>query len=346
MPIPHRRSVGLVDVARLAGVSPSTVSGIFRHPTEGYSATPETRAKVLEAAQRLGYRPNGLARAMRRQRFQQVGFLVLKHQLAFNVMPESLVGVFDATTAANNHLVLIGIDAGFNASTDVLPQSFQEECIDCLVVDGTLGFTTELARVLQGSRFSAVYLNLAMPFNAVYVNDPAAARAATLHLLKKGHEKTAFFSLERPLRNAHYSFEARRSAYFKTMSEAGLAAREVSLPVEKGGDEAMAEFLRSKDRPRALVCYHDLDAVAVQRVALQLGLRFPSDLDLVSFNGARAASLAPVPLTTMKIPWYEMGKASVRMALDLVNHPERAQISSTVFDATLVENFAGDGAVL
>lgn len=339
-------SVGLVEVARLAGVSASTVSGVFRDTGEVYSVSPATRAKVMEAATRLGYRPNSLARAMRRRRFQQVGFLVQQPTRSFNVMPESLSGVFDATTAAGLHLVFIGMHPDFAGESRSLPPSFQEECIDCLVVDGTLGFTPEFARVLHGARFPVVFLNLDRSVNAVVVDDAAAGREAAEHLLRKGRRRVAFFSHERPYRDTHSSFRARREAYHRVMAEAGLPAREISLTPDAAGEADGASILSRADRPDALVCYNDADAVMVQRLTSRLGLRVPDDLDLIGFNGATAAVFSPHPLTTMQIPWYDLGRSAAEMALKLSFDRTVTELPAQVFRAKLVEGVTGVGAVL
>lgn len=339
-------TVGLVEVARLAGVSPSTVSGVFRDTGSTYSVSPATRARVMQAANDLGYRPNSLARAMRRRRFQQVGFLVQQPHRTFYVMPESLSGVFDAVTAANHHLVFIGMPPEFTPESHVLPQSFQDECIDCLVSDNTLGFTRDIARFLLGSRFPVVHLNSHQPANAVYVDDAAAAREATEFMLHQGRRRIAFFNYRRPFSDTHYSFKIRRETYFQVMAEAGLPAREIAVPFTESWAADTEPFLIGKNRPDALVCYQDTDAVSVQSVTAKLGLKVPVDIALIGFNGATAAAFSPQPLPTMQIPWYELGRTATEMALKLADDKTITELPSRVFRAKLVTAVFGNNTVL
>jgi DNA-binding LacI/PurR family transcriptional regulator len=345
--MPNRsRSVGLVEVARLAGVSPSTVSGVFRDASETYSVSPATRAKVMEAATRLGYRPNSLARAMRRRRFQQIGFLVRQPERTIRLVPETMAGVFDAATAAGYHLMFIAMDPRFTREGHVLPQSFQEECIDCLVADGTLTSVRDVAQMLKGARFPVVHMNMNHAFNSVHVDDTAAAREATAYLLAKGHRRVVFFNYQRASHDSHYSFQARRSAYFEVMAEAGLAAREISLPVDADWMQATEAQLQGDRRADALLCYNDEDAIMVQRVTARLGLRVPADIEIVGFNGALATGFSPNPITTMQIPWYDMGRAAAEMALALSLDTTVTELPSRMFKAKLVEGVFGVGAVL
>jgi DNA-binding LacI/PurR family transcriptional regulator len=340
------RSVGLVEVARLAGVSPSTVSGVFRDTDEKYSVSPATRAKVMDAANQLGYRPNSMARAMRRQRFQQIGFLVRQPERTIRLVPESLAGVFDAATAAGYHLMFIAMPPAYTRENHALPQSFQEECIDCLVADGTLTAVREVAQILSSARFPVVHMNMNHRTNAVYMDDAAASREATEHLIKKGHKRIVFFNYRRASHDSHYSFAARRSTYFQVMAEAGLIAREISLPVTDDWLAVTEQQFKGANRPDALLCYNDEDAVMAQRATARLGLRVPTDLAMVGFNGAAAAVYSPSPITTMQIPWYDLGHAATEMALKLSLDRSVPELPSQILRAKLVEGVFGAGAVI
>lgn len=345
-PRQQKRSVSLVDVAKLAGVSPSTVSGVFRSPSSGYVVAAATRQKVLEAAAQIGYRPNSLARAMRRQRFQQIGFLVQKPHRSLNVLPESLSGVFDALDEANHHLMFIGLSPNYTAATHALPASFQAECIDALVVDSTPSHPPEMAQALRGSRFPVVYLNCALPTQAVYVDDQKAAQDATLYLINKGRKRIVFFSFLYPWAQRHSSFDVRRQAYFQTMAAAGLKAAEYCPSFDADWIASLEPHFRGRHRPDGIVCYHDMDAVVLQRLTSRLGLRIPDDVAVIGFNGATAATLSPAPIATMQIPWYDMGFAAAKMALQLSEQPDLRDLPSTVFQARLVEDLCGSGGVI
>lgn len=323
----------LKDVARLAGVSAMTVSGVFRDPSDGYSVMPETRARVEAAAAKLGYRPNSVARAMRNRHFHDIGLLVVKPPEYLRTMPATMAGVFDELNSANYQLTMIGLPPDTGAER--LPKSFAERCIDALIVDHTMGVPREIRQLVSNAAFPHVALNHRDAVNAVYIDDLGAAVEATRLLITRGRQRIAFFSFETRLRDQHYSFDERRRGYFTSMGEAGLPAREISLPDRlEGGHAAAIEVLRRTPRPDALLCYSDADAVYVQRALLLLGLRVPEDIALVTFQGD-AYGYSPVDLTMMRIPWYQIGRVAAAMALAAAKTGPRAEVPAREFKTTL-----------
>jgi len=330
------RPVRMVDVARLAGVSLMTVSGAFREAGDDYSVAPKTRERVLAAAAKLGYRPNSMARAIRRQQFRNIGFLVVKTPHYLWLLPSSLAGVFDGLNDGGFHLSFIGLPPNFDAASHVLPKSFQEESIDALIVDNTLGISNETKEILSTSRFPVVHLNHRAKHNAVWIDDEQAMTQAVQHVVAKGYRKPAFFAFQQRMSDQHYSYDTRRMTCARCLTEAGLPARELIVSDRPAGYAEAEAALRRRDRPDVLICYSDLDALFVQRVTTLLGLKIPDDLGLITFRGD-AVALSPVPLTHMMIPWYEMGAEAARMALQLGAREARKILPAVRFEASLVE---------
>jgi LacI family transcriptional regulator len=324
----------MIDVAALAGVSTMTVSGVFRGAGDGYSVAPATRERVLAAARQLNYRPNGMARAMRRQRFGNVGLLVSKPPRYLWLMPASLAGVFDGLNERGYHLTFIGLPPTFDPTKDTLPKSFQEETIDALIVDGTLGVSADIQPLLDKAFFPIVRLNHKAESNSVWLDDEQGAREAALHVLAKGYRRPAFFSFSQRMSEHHYSFGDRKAAFFRVMSEAGVAAREIKVPDRPEGHAAAQAALAGPDRPDVLFCYGDHDAVFVQRALGRLGLRVPQDIGIITFKGD-VFGFSTVELTMMDIPWYEMGRSVVDMALSRIDDPSLQNIPSICYQATL-----------
>ena len=325
------------DVAKLAGVSVMTVSGVFRDPGDTYPVAPETRVRVLEAAHRLGYRPNGMARAMRSQRMGNIGYVMVKETRYLIVIPEMLAGVFNGLNNHDQHFTFIGVPPDQGNQAPMLPRAVREHSVDALIVDATVGVGPAVRKRLEESRVPIANLNDKQVSNSVWVDDAAAARIGTQYILSKGYRRVAFLSFSLGLHNGHYSYEARRSAYFAVMSEAGLPAREIIIADRPLGFDQLEAVLLSKDRPEALVCYSDADAMLAQRVTTRLGLKVPGDLALLGFNGRRgSADLSPVALTTLAIPWYEMGLEAAEMAFQLGQTGPMATLESQRFEATLV----------
>lgn len=322
----------MVDVARLAGVSAMTVSGVFRDPSDGYPVNPETRARVQAAAAQLGYRPNSVARAMRNRSFHDIGLLVVKPPRYLRTTPYSMAGVFDVLNEKNYQLTLIGLPP--DISPERVPKSLGERCIDSLIVDHTMGVSREISSVVTAAAFPAVSLNHNGPVNSVHVDDNESCGELTRHLISRGYKRIAFFSYSANHRDAHYSFEERRKAYFIAMAEAGLAAREISVPERPQGHLAAAEIFRQKPFPDAVVAYSDFDAVFLQRPLTALGLKVPDDVAIATFQ-TDAFGYSTVDLTLMRIPWYEMGRAAADMAIEAAAAGMRVELPSRAFKAEI-----------
>jgi LacI family transcriptional regulator len=269
---------------------------------------------------------------MRSRHFHDIGLLVVKPPEYLKPMPGAMAGIFDELNAASYQLTLIGLPSA--TAVERLPRSFAERCIDSLIVDHSMGVPREIRQIVSSAAFPSVALNHRDAANAVYVDDFAAAREATRVLIEHGRRKIAFFSFETRLRDQHYSFDERRRAYFTTMSEAGLAARELSVPERPDGHAVVSEVMGSSSRPDALLCYSDADAVFVQRSLVQLGLRIPKDVAIVTFQGD-AYGYSTVELTMMRIPWYLMGRAAAQLALEAAKIGARTELPAREFKATL-----------
>lgn len=332
------RPARLVDVAKLAGVSAMTVSNVLRPPhPDAPPVSTATRERVMEAVQQLGYRPNALARAVRQRRFQHIGYLTRAQGHRLYIMDEVLTGLIEGAGRSGFHVTLVSLpNAPGEGEQHFIPPSLREACVDAMILDNYQGIPLAVRSTLTMARLPLVSMNDDHPVNAVGVDEVAAAKTATHHLIDRGCRKIVFFSRRFPLLEEHHSYKDRRAGYHQAMSEAGLTARELTVE-EKAGETEIDELLRSKRRPDAILCYMDDDTLLVYRVARRLGLRVPQDLAYVGFNGGRAAEYAPLPLTTMALPWYQMGLKGCELALSLVNGAAGLQLPSVKLDATLIQ---------
>jgi LacI family transcriptional regulator len=322
--VPSRR-VTHRDVARRAGVSPAVVSYVINNGPR--AASPEARARVLEAIRELNYHPNAFARGLRSQRTHTVGFIACDYSpLDVFISPYS-AGVLTGLAAELKdngyyllvHPLMVGEDL---TSLARLLRSGRLDGVVVRLVDATPG-SDELLDVIGAAGLPCVCLERAADarhgFGSVLIDNDRGAHAATSLLVSRGHRRIAHL-LGDPL---YESARARQAGYER-------ALREVGLPVDprliQGGswDPATVEGAVSRLRslaqpPTAIFAANDNLAFRAVEVLRTSGCRIPQDVAIVGFDDIPLAQEMSPPLTTVRIPLAEIGRraaAQVRQLID------------------------------
>lgn len=303
--------VGIGHVARLAGVSSTTVSHVLSGKRPVSAAT---RERVLEAVRELGYRPNSVARSLRTRRSQMIAVIVPDITNPFyGVMTRGLADTLD--------------DAGYRSyvcNTDGSPErerDFIEDALD-RGVDGIVmawvHVDLAVVEVIQRAQKPLVLLaadNEEIPgVDQVSVDDGAGARVATQHLIARGARRVAMIT------GPAGTSRDRVKGYADALVAAGIGY-DPSLTREgawlrDGGRAAMLSLMSAEPRPDAIFCANDLMAIGAMDAARELGLRIPEDVALAGFDDIDAAALVTPPLTTVVNPAYEIGEAAGQLILD------------------------------
>jgi LacI family transcriptional regulator len=305
------------DVASAAGVSPSTVSVVL-NDIDGARVAEGTRQRVVEAAERLGYEPNPVARGLRTRRTQTIGFV--SDVIATTPYAGQLIqGAQDAAWGADMLLLLV------NTGGD---KELERHAIRTLLhrqVDGIV-YASMYHRVLDPPQlrrgFPLVLLDAEPAEGAVphVVPDEVAGGAtAVTELLEQGHRRVGFVA-------DRYEIPAvlgRLQGYREALDRYGvpfdpeLVLRE--QPGTPGGHRGVARLLQLPEPPTGVFCFTDTMAMGAYQAAAERGLRIPDDLSVVGFDDHPliASSLSP-GLTTVALPHYEMGAWAVNTVLDLI----------------------------
>lgn len=302
-----------VDVARRAGTSTAVVSYVVNDGPR--RVAPATRARVLEAMQDLGYRPNALARSLRASRSRALGLVV--PDLANPFFAELARSVEDAVFGSGNAL-LVGNSMGDEDREARYVRTFLEYRIDGLAVvpvsDGhqTLGQLEHTAvRVVVLDRDLK---GLDQP--TIVPDNSGGAYAATRHLLDHGHPAVACIAGPRGLTTA----EERVAGWQRALDDAGVARRGRTVLRTAFGQEAgfraAARLLGLASPPTALFVASDEQAFGVLAAAARAGVRVPGELAMVGFDGLQDSRFTVPGLTTMRQPIREAGALAVRMLLD------------------------------
>jgi DNA-binding LacI/PurR family transcriptional regulator len=306
------------DVAALARVSRTTVSFVLNG--RDVQISPATRERVLQAARQLGYQPHAGARQLAAGRSHTLGLVLQQSadQVAGDaLLAETLRGLMTAARTGGFRIIVEATEPGADPYGDLL----RSGRTDGLVVSGPRTDDSELADmvhagfpvVLQGS-----LPNATVP--SVDVDNLAGARAAVEHLLALGHRRIACIT-NAPL--AYTSAQARLAGYRSALGAAGIEidpawVQEGAFDAQSG-NRAMVALLDRADVTAAFVA-SDVVAFGAIGALRARRLRVPDDMSIVGFDDIPLAGLFDPPLTTVRLPAYELGHAAGIALLDRISH--------------------------
>jgi LacI family transcriptional regulator len=313
------------DVARLAGVSRATVSYVINDlPGGSVRISEETRQRVLDAVNQLGYQPNALARSLATRRTHTLALIV---QDISNPFFSGIARGVEGVARAEGYSVLL-------CSTEEDPAHELEvlQVLDEKRVDGVISCSSRLPeselRQALVKHPAAVLVNRllsdqedAAVINSVVIDEEAGGQMATQHLISRGHRVIGFLSGP-PL---SFGAQGRSRGYSKALAANGIPARQdivfACQPTVECGQEATRTLLTDHPEITALFCYNDLVAVGAFQACVQLGRRIPDDLAVVGYDDIRLAALVTPPLTTCRVRREQFGQLAIRLLLDRINNP-------------------------
>jgi LacI family transcriptional regulator len=314
------RRATLADVARLAGVSGTTVSYILNGRAEEMRISERTAQRVLDAVAELGYRPNRSARSLRTRTTKTIG--VISDFVASGMFASRMLSGANAAARALDHVLVIGESEGDPAVEAVLLDEMAERQVDGLLYITRTTVETA-APAFPGNR--VVMLNCTDPAagNQVCVlpDEQAGGRTAADAFLDAGIAGGIHIVGEDPTPHA-IAGPLRLAGVRERLAAAGHDVEGVircDWAVEPTY-YALHEFLRAGHRPRGLVCLNDRIAMGVYQALAEVRLRVPDDVAVVSFDGSELAGWLRPKVTSVALPFEEMGDLAVRLLLEPAAH--------------------------
>lgn len=316
-----RRVPLLKDVAVAAGVHISTASRALDERTSAL-VNPGTVERVRQAADQLGYRVNGMARALRRRRTLIVGMVV--PDITSPVFPAVVRGAEDVLSQLGFSLLLSSTD-GDPAKARAQITAMLESRADGLLL-GTARREDPLVDEFAAVGTPIVLVNRMMDrggMPAVVADDYYGIQAAAEHLGQLGHREIGFVGGPLSLSTA----SQRLAGFEQAVKRFGLTAGGVIEAAgfnEDAGLQAGEQLLDGHPGTTAIVAANDLLAIGVIDAVTQRGLSCPKDVSVVGFNDIRYARRLQPPLTTIRIPHYDVGRRAAELLLALVDNPGRS----------------------
>jgi len=309
--------ITMADVAREVGVSLMTVSRVI-NSKDGVSLP--TRLRVLNAIERMGYRPSAIARSLATRQTGTVGLVV--PDVADPFFTDVVRGVEQTAYVEDYNVFLCSTDQDPEREWTVL-ESLEDKRVDGVILCSSRLDDDKLREVLS-QHMSVVLVNRRLKgedsrVNTLLVDNSLGSRLAIRHLLSRG--RRAVGVLAGPADSP--SGRQRVQSYRAVLRDAGVSynsawVRYCPAGMEDGQDTAR-ELLTACPELTGLFCYNDLVAVGALRACAELGYRVPNDLAVVGFDDILLAAMVSPSLTTCRVPRYELGTEAMRLLLSHVS---------------------------
>ena len=303
------------DIAAVAGVSQTTVSQVLNQST-AISIPEETRKRVLEVIEQVGYVPDRNARGLRTRKTYTLAAVI--PDITNPYYPTFVRGIQDVAEGCGYDLVIYNTDNDLEKEKKCL-HSIRQNRVDGLIAVLFHLTASDLARL----EIPVVHLQLKPneppPVDVIYIDNIGAAHSVVNFLIERGYDCIGMIAgiEDTPPRRS------RILGYSQALSEHQIPLQEILIRggdyTEAGGYQGMKELLNLSNRPCAVFAANDLMAMGAMIAIREAGLRIPEDIAIAGFDDIPAARLVNPPLTTVTQFQDQIGRRATQMLLDRIN---------------------------
>lgn len=313
------KPVTIDDVARAANVSKSTVSQYLNKRYDYMSE--QTKERVKEAIDELGYQPNIVARSLKQKSTKTIGVIVANILHAFST--QVIRAIEDICHEFDFHIIVC------NADEDPEKEKRYIEMLRAKQVDGMILFPTggnlSLYKKMQKGKYPIVFVDRSITnvsFPTVMLDNEKATTLAVEHLAANGYERIGIMTTS--IVNHVAPRIERISGYKQTLTKIGLPVIDdyiKSLEIHQIQD-GLKEMLSLDHPPQAIIAGNDLTLMEILKYTKENHIRIPEDLAVLGIDDVSFASFYSPTLTTIAQPTFEMGKKAAEFLLDQIQNKE------------------------
>jgi LacI family transcriptional regulator len=305
----------ILDVALKANVSIATVSRVVNK--SDHKVNPATREKVLAAIRELDYRPNALAKGLLMKKTMTIGIII--PDISNPYYAEIVRGIQDTADRAGYAVLLHNTDG---KQERIIRHIYllREKSADGVIFCGGIINGYETLSILKELKEHVVVVGRhEVDFPAVMVDNMGGATQAVQHLIDLGHRRIGCIGGP----DGSTTAADRLTGYRNALAQNGMTLNEHLVKRGTWNPESgyllAKELLEGPERPTAIFSANDQMAFGVIKAGRELGLAVPRDLAVVGFDNVPPGSYFDPPLTTVEIPMYDIGTASMQMLIDLLS---------------------------
>ncbi len=325
-----KKRVGIVEVARAAGVSPSAVSSVFRSADGKGRVSDKTRAAIMDACRNLGYEPlHAPSKAQIRPELSDYCFALssaagMKFRTGYYADLISCVTNSIPEPDGHFHLCRFSVDTDYLSHPEMLPLPIRNNTVNKVLCAGRVNLT--LIEALRMRNLAIVNVGqevLLGGITSVLPDFQGGASLAIEHLISLGHRRIvigagAFSAGDSNTLSQRRGIEETMQRHQLELDNANLC---FNAPTIEGGRAVMEELIKHSDRATALYCINDAMAMGAILQARERNIRVPEDLSVIGFDDIQFSSVFTPPLTTVHVPIDEVARRSVEESEKLAENP-------------------------
>ena len=325
------------DLAKMAGVSRTTISRVLNNKSD---VDDKTREKVLKIIDEVGYVANSVARNLRQKRTNKIGLLLYAYvsgvhvpgmHIASEYYFEIIRGVTSEAETEDYNIILYS-SLYSEGTLDKLNKICRSGEVDGLILVGT-GQMKPLIDVLKSSHMPFLVANRIVSdpdVSFVGPDDEEGAYKATQHLLELDHKRIVY--LGRP--DDEETNKNRFEGYKRALNDANIPYDEeliVPASYEWGSGERAVRLLMQKENPpSAVFAFNDLLAIETAHACGEMGLKIPQDLAIIGFDDIHSTAVMQPPLSTIHQPLFEIGSEAMKILFTLIQNENIKPIQTIV----------------
>lgn len=308
------------DVARVAGVSISTVSKVINN---SHTISEDTKAKVFETIKNLNYIPNERARNLARKSTKNVAFITLvKRDMAF-INPhlfEVMIGAQNALSQRDYTMEFIGVK---HKSLEVIENLVESKRVDGVIVHAS-AMNQEISRYIVKSKIPhAVIGTPNYPNGVCWIdnNNNLSGQLAAKHILSMDRTQIAYIGGKSTDIISEYRLEGMLQELKHSMVE---ISDSMIIKVDssfKNGYNATIRLLDQNPRPNAIICANNLLDLGCIKALNDYSIKIPEDIAVVTFDDYPYAIITDPPTTAINIDVYDLGQQAARLLVEKINKP-------------------------
>ncbi len=326
------------EIAKRAGVSKATVSAVLN---EKRTVNPSTREKILHLIKTLNYRPKGFARNMKTGDAGKCIGIIVK-ELNYPFFTTIAEGAKEYASSKGYSLIIASSDYN-HLSEEKFTNLFSAKDVRGAIIAPVVEGNSEIEHLFKLRKLNYPFVLLAdikgIAANVVEIDNKRAVKKAVEYLIKNEHRKIVHFA--GPPESAHT--KERIDGFRDAFSESTLVFnKEMIIPIGSNtrvSYENTIKYFKSKNRkdyPTAIVCFNDLQALAVMTALRDVNIKVPKDISIIGNDDIHYAEIYSVPLTTIRSPQREIGQKAAEILINNIESPTLVPIEHIVYDTELI----------
>jgi LacI family transcriptional regulator len=332
------KRITIVDVAKKAGVSKGTVSAVINAKK---TVKPETRDLILKMMKELNFRPKGMARNLKNGNQDKSIGIIIK-DLSYPFYTSIASGVKEYANSKGYSVIVTSSDDDHECEKK-FSHLFSTKDVKGAIIAPIVEGSAEIEHLFKLKMINYPFVLLedvkGIQANVVAIDNLKAIKKAVKYLIESGHKKIVHFAGPPSSSHTQERIEGFRHAF----SESTLAFhKDMIIPVGSHYEECFNKTLdyfkdkNKEDYPTAIVCFNDLQALAVMSALRELSINVPDDISIIGNDDIYYAKIYPVPLTTIRAPKREIGRKAAEILIRNIESSTLLPVERVVLDTEFV----------